>query len=89
VYNLDLPDIVVCDASVVGFGEEREKREIEGCLFTNHFFKVMQRTDRSNSALRPLSISQGVLSRSDGSAQFSFGNKSPPSLPSSPLLSAD
>ncbi|GAA5820020.1 hypothetical protein JCM11491_000892 [Sporobolomyces phaffii] len=32
------------------------------------------RTDRALTALRPLAISQSLLSRSDGSAQFSFGN---------------
>ncbi|GAA5948444.1 hypothetical protein JCM3765_001422 [Sporobolomyces pararoseus] len=32
------------------------------------------RTDRSNQSLRPLAISQSLLSRSDGSSQFSFGN---------------
>ncbi|BGP57690.1 hypothetical protein JCM8202_005473 [Rhodotorula sphaerocarpa] len=32
------------------------------------------RTDRTATALRPLALSQGLLSRADGSAQFSFGN---------------
>ncbi|GAA5966721.1 hypothetical protein JCM21900_004769 [Sporobolomyces salmonicolor] len=34
----------------------------------------MTRTDRSCTSLRPLALSQGVHSRADGSAQFSFGN---------------
>ncbi|GAA5877872.1 hypothetical protein JCM1840_002930 [Sporobolomyces johnsonii] len=34
----------------------------------------MTRTDRSSTTLRPLALSQGLLSRADGSAQFSFGN---------------
>ncbi|GAA5935179.1 hypothetical protein JCM10213_000669 [Rhodosporidiobolus nylandii] len=32
------------------------------------------RTDRQPTALRPLALSQGTLSRADGSAQFSFGS---------------
>ncbi|GAA5912071.1 exosome non-catalytic core subunit RRP46 [Sporobolomyces salmoneus] len=32
------------------------------------------RTDRTATSLRPLAITQSVLSRSDGSAQFFFGN---------------
>lgn len=31
------------------------------------------RTDRQATALRPLALSQGTLSRADGSAQFTFG----------------
>ncbi|TNY23904.1 exosome non-catalytic core component [Rhodotorula diobovata] len=34
----------------------------------------MDRTHRSTDALRPLALSQGLLSRADGSAQFAFGN---------------
>ncbi|BGP27087.1 exosome complex component RRP46 [Rhodotorula toruloides] len=34
------------------------------------------RTDRQATALRPLALSQGTLSRADGSAQFTFGNVS-------------
>ncbi|GAA5921161.1 hypothetical protein JCM3775_004120 [Rhodotorula graminis] len=34
----------------------------------------MDRTDRAPTALRPLALSQGLLSRADGSAQFAFGN---------------
>ncbi|GAA6036339.1 hypothetical protein JCM8097_001674 [Rhodosporidiobolus ruineniae] len=34
------------------------------------------RTDRTSTALRPLSLSQGSLHRADGSALFSFGNVS-------------
>ncbi|GAA6012832.1 hypothetical protein JCM10207_005378 [Rhodosporidiobolus poonsookiae] len=33
----------------------------------------MPRTDRDTTALRPLALSQGSLSRADGSAQFAFG----------------
>ncbi|GAA6049937.1 hypothetical protein JCM3770_007058 [Rhodotorula araucariae] len=32
------------------------------------------RPDRDSTALRPLALSQGLLSRADGSAQFAFGN---------------
>ncbi|GAA5995527.1 exosome complex component RRP46 [Rhodotorula paludigena] len=35
---------------------------------------MQSRTDRTNSALRPLALAQGLLSRADGSAQFTFGN---------------
>ncbi|GAA5992160.1 hypothetical protein JCM10908_001796 [Rhodotorula pacifica] len=35
---------------------------------------MSSRRDRSSTALRPLALSQGLLSRADGSAQFSFGN---------------
>ncbi|GAA5836915.1 hypothetical protein JCM9279_007700 [Rhodotorula babjevae] len=34
----------------------------------------MDRRDRAPTALRPLALSQGLLSRADGSAQFAFGN---------------
>lgn len=39
------------------------------------------RRDRSSTALRPLALSQGLLSRADGSAQFSFGAVHPPRPP--------
>lgn len=55
---------------------------------TSNRFQTMtsssSRTDRSNTALRPLAISQSLLSRSDGSSQFSFGEP----IPSFPPLSA-
>ncbi|GAA5964307.1 hypothetical protein JCM8115_006063 [Rhodotorula mucilaginosa] len=35
---------------------------------------MASRRDRSPTALRPLALSQGLLSRADGSAQFSFGD---------------
>ncbi|GAA5873803.1 hypothetical protein JCM3774_000687 [Rhodotorula dairenensis] len=35
---------------------------------------MASRRDRSTTALRPLALSQGLLSRADGSAQFSFGD---------------
>ena len=38
---------------------------------------MASRRDRSATALRPLALSQGLLSRADGSAQFSFGAHSP------------